>query len=667
MKKRYLSILLVVALCLGLSFTALACEEPAQEAVNEPTSAEEIIEEAEPKQDGATIIDSGTCGDGLTWELDDKGTLTIFGYGEMYHIWDERPSTGGASNELFHPMPWYDLKSAITKVIIKSGVKSIGEQAFSGCTNLTEVTIPESVTELYSMMEKAQFSGCSSLSDIYYEGNLVQLRALLYISSPGYSGLAVGSNVTLHTAKPNTGSCGEYTTWSLSDDGVLTISGTGRVTRNSWWGGRDMIVAVVIEDGVTNIYDQSFSGYTNLKSVTIAESVTSIDNLMAFCNCPLLTEITLPSGLTYIGEDAFRLTGLKEIVIPDHTSIGQSAFLNCSNLEKVTLGNHSSIGRTAFKNCAALREITIPGSISNVTKEAFSGCTGLDSVTFEEGVTEIGEGAFIDCSALKSVSIPFSVTGIAGRAFSGCTGITDVYYPGTYEAWSDIMIGGENDTLTHAVIHFGNQPRPDPHEPDHTPEYVEAVPASVESEGNIAYWSCEQCGRCFRDEAMTDELTQADTVIPKIRVTEVLTVTDKLKEQGIKTEEEIKDRLEEAANAEGYEKKNTVTIEVTLPDIGTAPLVGVSVLLPYPEGVEPQYYNFDVFHMINTGGNAGKTEHLIATETPNGLLVTVFSFSPFTIAWQADLNGQTETSAYFLQNGQPETAAENLRIAVGLD
>ena len=179
-----------------------------------------------------------------------------------------------------------------------------------------------------------------------------------------------------------------------------------------------------------------------------------------------------------------------------------------------------------------------------------------------------------------------------------------------------------------------------------------------------AHYACARCDGLFEDEAGAIPTTVEKLTVPKIEVIEKITVTEDLEEKGIKNEDDVRDKLEEAAENEGYDRENTQTVEVTIPAEQEldAP---ITILLPYPAGTDMDHFEFDVFHMITLGEKAGDTELIACTKTPNGLLITVSGLSPFTIAWEPVLDGNPATSAYFLANDMAAFAAENLRKAVG--
>lgn len=129
--------------------------------------------------------------------------------------------------------------------------------------------------------------------------------------------------------------------------------------------------------------------------------------------------VTIPAGVTAIGDSAFRWQSIKSVTIPDGvTSIGQAAFQFCSRLSNVTMSNSvTSIGPSAFSNCDALTDINIPNGISRIEERTFAGCENLTSITIPRSVTSIGQSAFRDCYKLSSIAIPDSVTTIEAWAF----------------------------------------------------------------------------------------------------------------------------------------------------------------------------------------------------------------------------------------------------------
>ena len=218
------------------------------------------------------------------------------------------------------------------------------------------------------------------------------------------------------------GTCGPNLKWHLTDDGVLTITGEGKMydySHSRPWGYSD-IKRIIIGDGVTTIGRSAFSGCSSLTSVNIPNSVTTIGEY-AFRDCSSLTSVTIPNSVTTIGGDAFYgCSSLTSVTIPNSvTTIGKSAFHGCSALISVTIPKSvTTIGDDAFSYCKSLTSVTIPNSVTTIGWNTFSGCTSLTSVNIPNSVTTIGGEAFSGCSSLTSVTIPNSVTTIGSSAFT---------------------------------------------------------------------------------------------------------------------------------------------------------------------------------------------------------------------------------------------------------
>ena len=139
----------------------------------------------------------------------------------------------------------------------------------------------------------------------------------------------------------------------------------------------------------------------------------------AFSDCPRLTNLTLPYGVTEIGESAFsNCKGLTSLTLPSGvTKIGDSAFWGCYGLTDLTLPSGvTEIGNFAFRDCYGLTSLTLPSGVTEIKYDTFCGCSGLTSLSLPSGLTEIGDGAFGGCSGLNHPHYSPLGTAVAGKA-----------------------------------------------------------------------------------------------------------------------------------------------------------------------------------------------------------------------------------------------------------
>ena len=364
-----------------------------------------------------------------------------------------------------------------TDIVIKSSYKgkpvtSIGSSAFSSCSKLTSVTIPESITSIGG----SAFSKCSELTDVIWNAENCSSEgsssAPIFESCYKLVSLTIGKNVKhipLYTFYEYNKITNIYitdlTAWCKISD-LSNIMNYGS-NEKSLYLNDELVTDLVIPDSVTSIGDFAFSNCSGLTSVTIPDSVTSIGS-SAFSGCGGLTSVTIGNGVTSIGDWAFcGCSGLTSITIPDNvTSIERYAFSGCSGLTSVTIGNGvTSIGDWAFSGCIGLTGIMIGNGVTSMGDWAFSDCSGLTEIhiidlaawcninglyelmaesnnkklylneklvtdlVIPDSVASIGIYAFYGCSGLTSVTIGNGVTSIGRYAFGGCSGLTSVTVP----------------------------------------------------------------------------------------------------------------------------------------------------------------------------------------------------------------------------------------------
>ena len=225
-------------------------------------------------------------------------------------------------------------------------VASLGASCFEGCSGLTSITIPSSVTSLGSSC----FSGCSGLPSITIPSSVTSLGSSCFSGCRG-------------------------------------------------------LTSITIPSSVTSLGDGCFSGCRGLTSITIPSSVTSLGGA-CFSYCSGLTSITIPSSVTSLGSSCFSAcSGLTSITIPSSvTSLSDFCFSWCSGLTSITIPSSvTSLGASCFYGCDGLTSITIPSSVTSLGYDCFRGCSGLTSITIPSSVTSLGGYCFYGCKNLETV------------------------------------------------------------------------------------------------------------------------------------------------------------------------------------------------------------------------------------------------------------------------
>lgn len=207
---------------------------------------------------------------------------------------------------------------------------------------------------------------------------------------------------------------------------------------------------------VKAIDDYAFRNCENITSMTIPDGVTKIGE-GAFFNCPSITSIVIPDSVIEFGIGAFaHCNSLENINIPNGvTSIPKNLFLACRKLENILIPHTvTKIGDGAFGSCSALKEIVLPFGITTIADSTFSGCKAIKKISIPDGVMKIDYAAFYACTGLESIVIPQSVQSVKEIAFDRCSSLTDVYYRGSEEQWFDIVIEENNTNFSNANITF---------------------------------------------------------------------------------------------------------------------------------------------------------------------------------------------------------------------
>ena len=402
---------------------------------------------------GAAI--HSTTDNGLEWSVTKDGTLTISGNGEIEDYYWEALLTPGDKQP-----PWYEYRSSINSIVIGDGITHIGQRAFKNFGQAESLTLGAGLEGI----SRYAFYGCDALKGVYIS-DMASWCGISFFS--GYAGEINNPLGSAHNL---------YLNGELQTDITIPTS----VTR--------------IEYGV-------FEGCSSLASVTIPTSVKEIGGAV-FKECENLTDITIPESVTKIGALAFAGT-------PWLAAQGDMVIIN----------------HILYTYQGSAENVVIPDGVTSICSYAFANCKNLKSITIPASVTHIGFGAFEDCS------------------------LSDVYYSGTKEQWDTIttiapadthsmnafdpdgnegvieLLSGvyedgpwefsgyedsQNRPLEKAELHYSAGSH------THSLTVVEAKAATYTETGNIKYWKCGACGKLFSDEKGEHEITQEDTILPKL-------------------------------------------------------------------------------------------------------------------------------------------------------
>lgn len=379
---------------------------------------------------------SGSCGENVTWELED-GILTVSGSGEM------------TSN------PWADQKSKIKEVFIEDGVTSVCASAFEGHSNLEYVTLAASVAFIG---DRAFYSEDNNFV-IYFKGDAPefgedwyhQKRYAIFLSydeengtwdaieDKNWYGVDLGPSCF-----DTSGSCGEDLTYSIKNN-VLTISGSGAMEEYDvqnmppWKVYCREITKVVVKDGVTTISHKAFIEFGHMTEADIPESV-------------------------------------KEI--------GGQAFKDCTSLKSISLPGVEYIGDFNFQNCTSLKKVEFSEALDTIEMYAFEGCTSLTSVTIPAGAKYIHMGVFQGCTSLEEIWFCGDSPQWMDMIFTGVT--ATAYYPEGNETWTEEKMSRTEGDITWVSYV--------PEECSHVEVKDKGKAATCTEDGLTEGSHCDECG-----------------------------------------------------------------------------------------------------------------------------------------------------------------------------
>ena len=303
----------------------------------------------------------------------------------------------------------------IDRLVIEDASMSIGAMAFYNCVSMTSVSLGTKVTSI----DQSAFRGAGISGTVSIPNTCSMIGDYAFHSCANLTGITIGTNVqTIGTAAFY--GCSNVTSLTMNSTALITVGAEAFISLSKMAG------SIAFPSTCTSIGQSAFNGCAALTRVTFAGS-TAIANL-AFYNCSKITYINLGTGVTSIGQSAFRgtkhsgsltipdtcttigdyafqaITGITSLTIGSGClSVGQLAFYGCTGITSLSLGSGiRTIGASAFRNLSnATGDIELP-SIQTIGNYAFHTASKITSVTYGSSLTQLGDGVFANCTSLLS-------------------------------------------------------------------------------------------------------------------------------------------------------------------------------------------------------------------------------------------------------------------------
>ncbi len=376
----------------------------------------------------------GTCGEDISWVLDNSGTLTISGNGEM------------TDYEYTTYAPWYNEGfTSIKRVVIEEGITTIGEFAFNGCVDISDIVIPDSV----ECIGVAAFSDTAYFNDkSNYEDSALYIGKHLILVDWEVSGDFYIKDGTLTIADCALRCCRNLKSVTIPDS-------VRNIPMGAFWL-CESLESVTIGNGVKSVGMFAFKACMSLTSLTFPDSVISIKKEAVY-GCDNITHIRIGTGAKHISEGAFNLNrGLTSIVVDENNEY-------YSNDEYGVLFNKDKTVLIKYPSDISVTEYDIPDSVVKIAEYAFYESKNLTKVTIPDSVEVISDWAFTCCENVETFFMSGNIKSIGNYAFSCCNSLKDVYYNGSNTDWEQVSIGSvANEPIMEATVHFVRPPQKKP-------------------------------------------------------------------------------------------------------------------------------------------------------------------------------------------------------------
>ena len=326
----------------------------------------------------------------------------------------------------------------LSSVKLPKRLEKLGGMAFGDCDKITRIEIPKSLKECsWTVNYKGPFGECEGIREVRFEEGTTEIASSLFGGCTGLEEIRIPDTVTVV----------ESVAFSRCTNlKQVTFSVNLTEIQNSAFSGCSKLESVEIPDSVTEIEVCAFEECTELSSVKLPKRLEKLGG-MAFGDCDKITRIEIPKSLkecswtvNYKGPFG-ECEGIREVRFEEGTTeIASSLFGGCTGLEEIRIPDTVTVVESvAFSRCTNLKQVTFSANLTEIQNSAFSGCSKLENVQIPDGTKKIGYYVFQDCTSLTEASIPDSVMEIGDRTFSGCTSLEKVHIPNTQKTITSYM------------------------------------------------------------------------------------------------------------------------------------------------------------------------------------------------------------------------------------
>ena len=352
----------------------------------------------------------------------------------------------------------------IKSIFVDDEIHSIGNNAFANCTNLVELSLPDTISTVGSGCFASSNNIILTIRTVdgkidneVFRGKLSNISTVI-LDNSNIGDYAFADNAKLKNVSISATSgiatmtiIGDHSFEGCTSLGKLVIPPTVNNIGSHAFYGCTSLTSVNIPNGVTEIKPYTFYNCSSLMSIILPPTIASIGEY-AFYECDDMVSINIQSGIKTIPDYAFYgCESLETIKIPDTViSIGNYSFCGCIAMLSADISSQcTSIGDYAFYNCKTLASLELPDSLKNIGDHAFSSCIKLTNIILEDTVESLGDSVFYNCTGLLSISFGKGITALPSQVLGGCYNLEGMYIYAPLSYIHELAFYGANNVTAY--------------------------------------------------------------------------------------------------------------------------------------------------------------------------------------------------------------------------